>query len=82
MTMLIFKGELFGHDLLRWIQYNRYTLRDAQTITGIHISVLSRLTHGHTPDLLNFAVLCRAMNAPMGDYFECQPQVDKGVNDE
>jgi hypothetical protein len=73
-----FKGALFGHDLLRWLQYNRYTLRDAQAVTGINISVLSRLTHGKTPDLLVFATLCDAMHAPMGDYFERLPVVDKG----
>jgi transcriptional regulator with XRE-family HTH domain len=84
MMELTFKAALFGHDLLRWMQWQKFTLRDAEAATGVDTSTLSRLTRALiVPNLVTFATLCEAMRAPMGDYFEdCQPVVDKGVNDD
>jgi transcriptional regulator with XRE-family HTH domain len=82
MVTYTFDGKQFSHDLTRWLQFKRYTLRDACAETGVNISVLSRLTHGATPELGNFATLCKAMNVPMDDYFEeRQPVVDTKENE-
>lgn len=75
MTKQIFNSDLFSKHIKAKRLINKshdiyISLRDAEKLSGISFTTLSRIENGNTPDLETFSTACKWMDKPMELYFK------------